>query len=78
MNSDITYNQPLHVEVTGMILFRVDDRKFGKHNIEYSIVSRENDELIHSGVSDDFGKVCDKYYQLKEEFGSSNVKMILK
>ena len=77
-NLDIMDIQPFNMEVAEMILFRVDDRKFGKYNIEYSIIFRENDRLNYSGVFNDFGKVCDKYYELKDEFGSSNVKMILK
>jgi hypothetical protein len=61
-----------------MILLKVDDRKFGKNNIEYSIVNKETDQLIISGVFDEFGQASDKYYELKDEYGSSNVKMVLK
>ncbi|MBK5444674.1 MULTISPECIES: hypothetical protein [unclassified Peribacillus] len=61
-----------------MILLKVDDRKFGKSNIKYSIVDKETNELIISGVFEEFGQASDKYYELKDEYGSSNVKMILK
>ncbi|AZV61493.1 hypothetical protein ACPOM7_14485 [Peribacillus castrilensis] len=61
-----------------MILLKVDDRKFGKSNIKYSVVDKETNELIISGVFKEFGQASDKYYELKDEYGPSNVKMILK
>ena len=61
-----------------MILLKVDDRKFGKSNIQYSIVAKETDELMNSGMFEEFGQASDKYYELKDEYGSSNVKMVLK
>lgn len=48
--------QPLNVEVSKMILLKVDDRKFGKSNIKYSIVDKETNELIISGVFKDLDK----------------------
>ncbi|MFJ7754249.1 hypothetical protein ACQKGI_17710 [Peribacillus muralis] len=66
------------MEVFKVILLKVDDRKFGKRNIKYSVVDKETNELIISGIFEEFGQASDKYYELKDEYGSSNVKMVLK
>ncbi|WP_419884026.1 hypothetical protein ACN6MY_11465 [Peribacillus sp. B-H-3] len=61
-----------------MILLKVDDKTFGKSKITYDVVDKENGQVIISGKCMDFTIVSDKYYELKEQYGSSNVKLVLK
>lgn len=62
-----------------MILLKVDDRNHRrrKTKIKYRIVDEETKALINSGEFEQFGEASDKYYELKDEYGSANVKMVL-
>ncbi|AZV43655.1 hypothetical protein BAOM_3046 [Peribacillus asahii] len=60
-----------------MILIKVDNRK-AKYGVYYNVVNEETNETIYKGRCSKFSYVSDLYYDLKDKYGSKNVRMILK
>ena len=61
-----------------MIIFKVDDRTYGRKNIHFSVIELETNVILSSGQCDDFSIVTTKYYNLKDEHGTKNVRMFLR
>ena len=55
-----------------MILVKVKKKR---KVILYSIVNNSN-ELIDEGCCEDLSLITDKYYDIKDKYGSENVRMI--
>ena len=60
-----------------MILVKVDNRK-AKYGVYYAVVNEEANETMYKGKCREFSHVSDLYYDLKDKYGSKNVRMILK
>lgn len=61
-----------------MIILKVDDRTYGRNNIQFSVIELETNAILSSGQCDDFSVVTTKYYDLKDKHGTKNVRMVLR
>lgn len=59
-----------------MIILKVNDKKFGKNFIDYTVVNKDSNEILENGKCGNFNIISSLFFKLRERYGNDNVKML--